>query len=303
MKKTTTIIILLLIALSLSACSSEIPEPQAKEYLAPEQIDDAMKAQTPDLLLSLIAERELLNQRIEENSNKAETAKAFQDFAITLELMLYEYPQADPNFEAYILDSSKLYAEYASFLEESKKDTQDKFIVEGISLLATTIRKDENSDIFLWNEKTLNEAGSNSAEKELAKKLQEWALNTKAIILYLNNTYDNAPPIPTPTVVVPTAIPAPTENNNPLITTSNCELWVGQPVHLLANSRLWTAPSVATASSADGTPGSQVYILNGPQWGRIRHNVDVSGWWWHVSNTEGGTPIGWVWEEHFAECQ
>ncbi|MBT3190223.1 MAG: hypothetical protein HN736_16095 [Anaerolineae bacterium] len=303
MKKIIIFIILLIVTLFISACTPELPEPQAKEYLAPANIDDAMRAQTLDLLLTLIEERGLLNQKVESAPDKTVVAKTFQDFAITLELMLYEYPQADPNLEAYILDSSKIYAEYANFLDKSEKGSQFKFISEGITLLATTIRKDENTGIFLWREETLNEAGSNAAEKETGNKLQEWALNTKAIVLYLNNTYDNALIAPTPTIIPPTVLPAPTENNNPEISISDCTLRIGQSVHLLAGSRIWTEPNVAVAAAIDGVPGGEVYILQGPLFGRIRHNIDTSGWWWQVSYREDDIPAGWVWEAHFSECQ
>ena len=90
MKKIIIFIILLIVTLFISACTPELPEPQAKEYLAPANIDDAMRAQTLDLLLTLIEERGLLNQKVESAPDKTVVAKTFQDFAITLELMLYE---------------------------------------------------------------------------------------------------------------------------------------------------------------------------------------------------------------------
>ena len=49
MKKIIIFIILLIVTLFISACTPELPEPQAKEYLAPANIDDAMRAQTLDL--------------------------------------------------------------------------------------------------------------------------------------------------------------------------------------------------------------------------------------------------------------
>ncbi len=303
MKKITSLIILITTIIILSACSAEIPEPQVENYSAPAQIDETMRVQTADFMLTLIEERALLNQKVENHPLRFEVVEFFQDFAVTLELMLYEYPQADPNLEAYILSSSKLYSEYAYFLENSKKDIDNNFTSEGISLLATVIQKDENTDNLLWDGKAFNESGSNTTEKELASKLKGWELNTSAMIAYLNNHYEATFTPPTPTLLPATAIPAPTENPNPLITLSECHLKIGQVVHLLENSRLWTEPSVAVADAVDGTPGSAVYILQGPNWGLIKHNAYIYGWWWQVSVQQDGVPMGWIWEENLAECR
>jgi TIR domain. len=97
----------------------------------------------------------------------------------------------------------------------------------------------------------------------------------------------------TPTVLISTPSP---------ITMSNCSLNIGQEVNLRKNVRYWTKPNVLEAQFSPEQPEISVYILSGPIWGRVRADIDYSGWWWEVSASENGTSLGWVWEMGFEEC-
>ncbi len=111
----------------------------------------------------------------------------------------------------------------------------------------------------------------------------------------------------TPQAIIPTTIP-PSFTPTILIsvpiaiTTPSCPLSIGQKVDLRENVRFWTKPDVLEGKFSLKQLEISVYILSGPEWGRVRNDIDYSGWWWEVSASENGSSLGWVWEMGFEEC-
>lgn len=105
-----------------------------------------------------------------------------------------------------------------------------------------------------------------------------------------------APQTPTPSI---SSTPAPiTLTPGPLL----CQLNISQNVHVLDGTNLWSQPDVVHGSLIGTLPaGGFVYIINGPQWGRIIE-TGVSGWWWEISTAPNGTSVGWIWEGRIEEC-
>lgn len=112
-------------------------------------------------------------------------------------------------------------------------------------------------------------------------------------------TFTSEPP--TVEIVVVTPTPNPTIPKNPLIMISNCQLYIGQEVHLAKNARFWTEPDVSNRKFESGTPGSIVYIKSGPEYGPITYTGGM-GWWWEVVDGSG-VILGWVYEARFQECE
>ena len=79
-----------------------------------------------------------------------------------------------------------------------------------------------------------------------------------------------------------------------------CHLVADDIVRMADNSRLWSQPDVSLGSSIGSpTMGQSATVLSGPTWGRIRRDMDFSGWWWEVE-TDGQR--GWVWEDRLNDC-
>ena len=82
-----------------------------------------------------------------------------------------------------------------------------------------------------------------------------------------------------------------------------CQLRKGDQVHARKHTRIWLVPNVVNCRYTATIPeGTSVYIVRGPEWGRIRQDMDYSGWWWQISETRNGAAIGWIWEGRIAEC-
>lgn len=81
-----------------------------------------------------------------------------------------------------------------------------------------------------------------------------------------------------------------------------CVLAADQQVTADENARLWTEPDVidGTATLEVGS-GAPLTVVGGPVWGRVRRDVDVSGWWWQMA-LGVTTETGWVWQSRIREC-
>jgi hypothetical protein len=78
---------------------------------------------------------------------------------------------------------------------------------------------------------------------------------------------------------------------------------VGDRVKVAANTRPWSKPTVLGSKAGAYLPtGEVVYLIAGPEWGRIRTDQNLSGWWWGVSQTQSGPSLGWIWEGRIASC-
>lgn len=73
--------------------------------------------------------------------------------------------------------------------------------------------------------------------------------------------------------------------------------------NVMDNARLWSEPSVITGHMVSTiAPNEVVQIISGPTWGRIRQDIDASGWWWEVSVDAIGLR-GWLWQDRLGSCQ
>jgi hypothetical protein len=117
---------------------------------------------------------------------------------------------------------------------------------------------------------------------------------------------------PTP-VPITTPIPTKTPTRTPQPTTvratahppsgGECGLGVGDAVQVKSNARTWSKPTVVgSKAGALLPPGETVYMISGPEWGRIRADLNSSGWWWQVSASPDGPALGWIWEGRIAGC-
>lgn len=98
--------------------------------------------------------------------------------------------------------------------------------------------------------------------------------------------------------------PSPAATNPPADAGLPCMLEEGQQIHAGESARPWSRPDVTAGISSDAlSPGAPVYVIGGPEWGIIRLDLDISGWWWEVSQEPGGNSLGWLWEGRIAECQ
>ena len=111
------------------------------------------------------------------------------------------------------------------------------------------------------------------------------------------------PESPTPTLETPTpsisVTPGPqTLTPGPL----NCQLNINQNIHVLDGTNLWSQPDVVNGSLTGTLPaGTSVFVINGPQWGRVLETGN-SGWWWEISLESNGVRAGWIWEGRIEEC-
>jgi Tol biopolymer transport system component/serine/threonine protein kinase len=79
-----------------------------------------------------------------------------------------------------------------------------------------------------------------------------------------------------------------------------CPLQAGMVVQTTENARLWSQPDVTAATTASELDaGVSLAVLTGPSWGRVRLDIDYSGWWWQVA-ADGAQ--GWIWQSRIAEC-
>jgi hypothetical protein len=83
----------------------------------------------------------------------------------------------------------------------------------------------------------------------------------------------------------------------------HCQLQRGKRVGVREDASIWAQPSVQNAKPITTLPvRKRAYIVSGPEWGRIRQDIDYSGWWWQISKTRNGKGIGWIWEGRITEC-
>jgi Tol biopolymer transport system component/predicted Ser/Thr protein kinase len=81
-----------------------------------------------------------------------------------------------------------------------------------------------------------------------------------------------------------------------------CTLRPGMVIRTAENARLWAQPDVTAAPVISNLAADvPLTILDGPSWGRIRSDIDESGWWWKVQPQVGGKP-GWLWQSRIHKC-
>ncbi|MGB1250612.1 MAG: hypothetical protein ACPG8W_08385, partial [Candidatus Promineifilaceae bacterium] len=81
-----------------------------------------------------------------------------------------------------------------------------------------------------------------------------------------------------------------------------CHFTMEELVTVSDNTRLWSAPNVLIGDKILSLNlGQQIEIISSPQWGRIRGDIDFSGWWWEVT-TQTDDISGWIWQDRIAEC-
>jgi serine/threonine protein kinase len=81
-----------------------------------------------------------------------------------------------------------------------------------------------------------------------------------------------------------------------------CHLSPGDSVTAGENTRFWSEPNVLTGSGILAVdPGTTLIIETAdPIWGPVRRDIDASGWWWEVKDSQGSS--GWVWQGRLVEC-
>ncbi|HLE29653.1 MAG TPA: serine/threonine-protein kinase [Anaerolineales bacterium] len=150
-----------------------------------------------------------------------------------------------------------------------------------------------------------NRAATQTAAALAAVSIQRPTLGFTSLLPTATET--SMPPTATSMPPTPTTVPSTTSLATPFVSNTGdiaCQLSNGQAVHALENTRPWSQPDVTRASSAKALPaGIALYIIGGPRWGRVRSDIDYSGWWWEVSLVQSGNSLGWIWEDRLEECR
>lgn len=81
-----------------------------------------------------------------------------------------------------------------------------------------------------------------------------------------------------------------------------CHLSSGDIITAAENARLWSQPDATSAIVIlSPTVGQKLTLSVGPIWGRIRADINASGWWWQVTTSDDEQ--GWLWQDRIAECK
>lgn len=85
---------------------------------------------------------------------------------------------------------------------------------------------------------------------------------------------------------------------------SNCTVIIADEVMVTENARTWGGYSVTGNRPTSTLDMSQsYYLIEGPQWGSIRWDTNLEGWWWSVSDAPNGESLGWIWEGRIEPCR
>ena len=323
------ITVLLLIVLASVGCTPT-PTPTPRPYKKPGQITPEIQKQTIQLLDVIVSKQIELNTFLQSDASIDDKVYEVQYFANSLELLLYDYPQADENLRMYTITTQELFAQYAIYLEANKNREWKKVENFLSAILVTALdsavaARTGNPPMNLGEQEYMNQQ---EAEQEairqdayMAVKLSTWYSETNRLYEYLAKTYNFAAieqplavtEVPTNTPIVKTNTPAPPATQTPFPTEtpssnqasqgpSNCSLSIGQKVTVIADTRYWSQPNVVGASFTDVATGNQYYILSGPVHGTVHYDSGSKGWWWEVGN-KNGKSLGWIWEQKFEECR
>lgn len=317
---------IILLAAMLAGCAPATPAP--KVYTPPNTISAENQRQTTEMSGKILFEEQILNSALHGDYPVDKQIEVTQKFSENLALLLAAYPDADQNLREYTLDTSKLFADYSTFLEKNKDKLQMQISGLVASLITAVIvakyggaeaGQQAGEDVAEEGMQQANELGAEEAR--LAVEMKQWYSETSRLFAYLAQTYSLASaPESQPQVNEPdleptsdaaetpksqkTPKPKPTKKpsiSNPVITISNCDLFIGQSVQLMADTRFWSKPDVNEGDFTSAETGVQVFILGSPVKGAIHFNTNDAGWWWEVGK-KNGKSLGWVWEQKFAEC-
>lgn len=83
---------------------------------------------------------------------------------------------------------------------------------------------------------------------------------------------------------------------------TDCGLKVGNLGQATTNARLWSVPDVGLGQQIDLLDeGTALELVDGPEFGRIRQDMNIDGWWWLTQTPTGAQ--GWLWEERISGCE
>lgn len=171
---------------------------------------------------------------------------------------------------------------------------------------ATDNPGEQSYQLHAWQEFIVNENGILIIEPQFNVPIGWYA----AVGEYSGEViplYPSSPPvwgIYSPTILAKdSASPPSAQETWPISDTGveACHLSYDDLVTAAENARLWSQPDVTFARVVTSPAvGQQLTLSASPRWGRIRADIDASGWWWQVTTPDGQR--GWIWQERIQEC-